>query len=166
MTPGGEPGYPQRLVDTAARVKAGLQMLIGVYAVGWLVWAFLLSHRVGNCVPPAGAGNSSVISYRPRGWCSRSSSMPSRRPPSSSLPSRYSPSGLMRRLTPFCLLSRRPCSSSSGTLTTSADRTGWQSCCMGRRWAACLSCVSSSLQMRTDRPGYGGGPSGSRPIRN
>ena len=46
-----EPGYPQRLVNAAAWVKAGLQMLIGVYALGWLVWAFLLSHRVGNCVP-------------------------------------------------------------------------------------------------------------------
>jgi hypothetical protein len=29
-------------------------MLIGVYAVGWLVWAFLLSHRIGNCVPATG----------------------------------------------------------------------------------------------------------------
>jgi len=28
-------------------------MAIGVYAVGWLGWAFLLSHRVGTCLPAA-----------------------------------------------------------------------------------------------------------------
>ena len=50
MDSDSEPGYPRHLVDNAARVKAVLQMLVGVYALGWLLWAFLLSHRVGNCV--------------------------------------------------------------------------------------------------------------------
>ena len=53
MSSSSEPGYPRGLIDTASRVKAVLQMLIGVYAVGWLAWAFLMSHRVGSCVPPA-----------------------------------------------------------------------------------------------------------------
>jgi hypothetical protein len=44
------PGYPRWLVDNAARVKAVMQMLIGVYAIGWLAWAFLLSHKLGSCV--------------------------------------------------------------------------------------------------------------------
>lgn len=62
MSLGSEPGYPQRLVDNAARVKAVLQMLVGAYAVGWLAWAFLLSHRIGNCVPAA-AGTREQFCY-------------------------------------------------------------------------------------------------------
>jgi hypothetical protein len=46
-----EPGYPKRLVVWAGRLKAWLQMLIGVYALGWLAWAFLLSHHTRSCVP-------------------------------------------------------------------------------------------------------------------
>ena len=37
-------------------------MMIGVYAIGWLVWAFLLSHRIGSCVPPA-AGAQEQFCY-------------------------------------------------------------------------------------------------------
>jgi hypothetical protein len=55
-----EPGYPIGLVKMAGRVKAALQMLVGVYALGWLAWAFLLSPHMHSCAavsqPPAAAG--------------------------------------------------------------------------------------------------------------
>jgi hypothetical protein len=44
-----EPRYPMGLVEMAGRAKATLQMLVGVYALGWLVWAFLLSPHMHNC---------------------------------------------------------------------------------------------------------------------
>jgi hypothetical protein len=44
-----EPGYPKELVEMAGRVKATLQMLVGVYALGWLLWAFLLSPHMHSC---------------------------------------------------------------------------------------------------------------------
>jgi hypothetical protein len=44
-----EPGYPMGLVEMAGRAKATLQMLVGAYALGWLVWAFLLSPHMHNC---------------------------------------------------------------------------------------------------------------------
>jgi len=44
-----EPGYPLGLIKMAGRVKAALQMLVGVYALGWLVWAFLLSPHMHSC---------------------------------------------------------------------------------------------------------------------
>jgi hypothetical protein len=34
----------------ATWTKAVLQMLIAAYAVGWLIWSFLLSNRIHNCV--------------------------------------------------------------------------------------------------------------------
>lgn len=46
-----EDGYPREVVRTASRVKAVLQMVVGVYALGWLVWAFYLSHHIRNCAP-------------------------------------------------------------------------------------------------------------------
>ena len=44
-----EPAYPSGLVEAAGRIKAALQMLVGVYALGWLVWAFFLTHHMHNC---------------------------------------------------------------------------------------------------------------------
>jgi hypothetical protein len=64
MSSGGEPGYPRLPVDSVARLKAVLQMLIGGVR-GWLAWAFLLSHRIGNCVPAADGGVSGEA-QRPR----------------------------------------------------------------------------------------------------
>lgn len=42
-------GYPETLVEVAGRIKAAIQMAIGVYALGWLAWSFFLSHRIDNC---------------------------------------------------------------------------------------------------------------------
>lgn len=53
--PRGEPGYPARLVDIAKWVKAAIQMLIGIYAVGWLALSFILSSRIPNCVTSSSA---------------------------------------------------------------------------------------------------------------
>ena len=61
-----EPGYPQRLVDNAGRVKAWLQMLIGVYALGWLAWAFLLSHHTRSCVPITSNSNQFCYAIPPQ----------------------------------------------------------------------------------------------------
>jgi hypothetical protein len=44
--------YPDTLVRWARRIKAWLQMAIGVYAVGWLLWSFLLSPHLQNCAAP------------------------------------------------------------------------------------------------------------------
>jgi hypothetical protein len=52
MSPRNEPGYPPRLINIATRTKAVLQMLIAAYAVGWLVWSFLLSNHIRDCVAP------------------------------------------------------------------------------------------------------------------
>src|SRR5262249_27662453 len=61
-----EVGYPSSLQDVARRVKATLQMVIGLYAVGWLAWSFYLSPRAGNCVAAAGtAGVSFCYSIPP-----------------------------------------------------------------------------------------------------
>lgn len=52
--------YPPPVQYTAKRVKACLQMAVGLYALGWLGWAFILTNRVGNCVPPpSGSGGAS-----------------------------------------------------------------------------------------------------------
>lgn len=42
-------GYPDPLQSTARRVKALLQMAIGIYALGWLAWAFYHGYHVQNC---------------------------------------------------------------------------------------------------------------------
>jgi hypothetical protein len=47
-------GYPDRLQSTARRVKAVLQMAIGLYALGWLAWAFYHNYHVQNCVVSSG----------------------------------------------------------------------------------------------------------------
>ncbi len=47
----GETGYPPPVQEAAQRVKALLQMAIGLYALGWLAWSFFLSHRIHNCAP-------------------------------------------------------------------------------------------------------------------
>jgi hypothetical protein len=44
-----DPAYPRPVEDAARRIKAVLQMAIGIYAVGWLGWTFLLSSRIQNC---------------------------------------------------------------------------------------------------------------------
>lgn len=44
-----DPAYPRPVEDVARRIKAVLQMAIGIYAVGWLGWTFLLSSRIHNC---------------------------------------------------------------------------------------------------------------------
>jgi len=46
-----EDGYPDQLQRRARIIKAILQMAIGLYALGWLVWSFYLSHHIQNCVP-------------------------------------------------------------------------------------------------------------------
>jgi hypothetical protein len=46
-------GYPEELQSAARRVKAVLQMAIGLYALGWLAWAFYRSGHSQNCVTPA-----------------------------------------------------------------------------------------------------------------
>jgi hypothetical protein len=45
----GTAGYPKALVQVAGQIKAAIQMAIGVYALGWLVWSFFFSHRIHNC---------------------------------------------------------------------------------------------------------------------
>jgi hypothetical protein len=45
----GDLAYPGSVEDMARRIKAVLQMTIGIYAVGWLGWTFLLSSRIHNC---------------------------------------------------------------------------------------------------------------------
>ena len=45
----GDPAYPRPVEDLARRIKAFLQMAIGIYAVGWLGWTFLLSSQIHNC---------------------------------------------------------------------------------------------------------------------
>jgi hypothetical protein len=47
----GAAGYPEGLTKAANRIKAALQMAIGIYALGWLAWSFYLSHRLHNCAP-------------------------------------------------------------------------------------------------------------------
>ncbi|HEY7013449.1 MAG TPA: hypothetical protein VH480_11870 [Streptosporangiaceae bacterium] len=49
--PRREPGYPRPLERAAGRVKAALQMGVGLYALGWLGWSFYFSHRLHNCAP-------------------------------------------------------------------------------------------------------------------
>jgi hypothetical protein len=44
-----DPAYPRPVEDVARRIKAILQMAIGIYAVGWLGWTFLLSSQIHNC---------------------------------------------------------------------------------------------------------------------
>ena len=61
-----EPGYPEWLVDNARKVKAWLQMLIGVYALGWLAWAFLLSHHTRTCVPITSQHNQFCYAIPPQ----------------------------------------------------------------------------------------------------
>lgn len=60
-----EPGYPARLVVIATWTKAVLQMLIAVYAVGWLIWSFFLSNRIHDCVAavPQVAGTHEQFCY-------------------------------------------------------------------------------------------------------
>jgi hypothetical protein len=45
----GDLAYPGSVEEMARRIKAVLQMAIGIYAVGWLGWTFLLSSRIHNC---------------------------------------------------------------------------------------------------------------------
>ncbi len=45
----GDLAYPGSVENVATRIKAVLQMAIGIYAVGWLGWTFLLSSRIHNC---------------------------------------------------------------------------------------------------------------------
>jgi hypothetical protein len=45
----GDLAYPGSVENVARRIKAVLQMAIGIYAVGWLGWTFLLSSRIHNC---------------------------------------------------------------------------------------------------------------------
>jgi hypothetical protein len=54
------PGYPKPLQRVAGRIKAALQMSVGLYALGWLGWSFCFSHRLHNCapLPPAHGGVS------------------------------------------------------------------------------------------------------------
>lgn len=46
-------GYPEELQSAARRVKAVLQMAIGLYALGWLAWAFYRSGHSQNCITPS-----------------------------------------------------------------------------------------------------------------
>lgn len=50
MSSAHEPGYPEPLVTNAKRVKAVLQMAVGLYAIYWLVRAFLFTRGVHTCV--------------------------------------------------------------------------------------------------------------------
>jgi uncharacterized membrane protein len=50
-----EDGYPPDVQRMARKIKAVLQMAIGLYALGWLAWAFYLSSRIQNCAPPSNA---------------------------------------------------------------------------------------------------------------
>jgi hypothetical protein len=61
-----EPGYPKWLVDWAGKVKAWLQMLVGLYALGWLAWAFLLSHHTRSCVPITSKHNQFCYAIPPQ----------------------------------------------------------------------------------------------------
>ncbi len=45
--------YPRSVQEMARRIKAFLQMAVGIYAVGWLGWTFILTNRVHNCVLPS-----------------------------------------------------------------------------------------------------------------
>ena len=47
-----EDGYPPGLIKAATIIKSALQMAIAAYAVGWLIWSFLLSNRIRDCVTP------------------------------------------------------------------------------------------------------------------
>lgn len=48
-----EDGYPPDVQRMARKIKAVLQMAIGLYALGWLAWAFYLSSHLQNCAPPS-----------------------------------------------------------------------------------------------------------------
>ena len=50
-----EDGYPPDVQRMARKIKAALQMAIGLYALGWLAWAFYLSSHIQNCVSPSNA---------------------------------------------------------------------------------------------------------------
>ena len=50
-----EDGYPADVQRMARKIKAVLQMAIGLYALGWLAWAFYLSYHIQNCTPPTNA---------------------------------------------------------------------------------------------------------------
>ena len=49
--PAQEDGYPPDVQRIARKIKAVLQMAIGLYALGWLAWAFYLSYNIQNCAP-------------------------------------------------------------------------------------------------------------------
>jgi hypothetical protein len=51
--------YPRPVQEMAKRIKAFLQMAVGIYALGWLGWTFILTNRVGNCVSPSAQSSAS-----------------------------------------------------------------------------------------------------------